>query len=465
MKKDFLANIVGFSMASWISAALNFFVLPISTRTFAPDELAKVNLFYSVVIVLMNFVCFGLDQGYVRFFSERETEDKRKGLLSVCMGGSMLIMLLIVAVCIPLGKTISLWITGNEDYTFIVWALAICLLNQLVFRYLCLYFRMKDTAIPYTIYTILSSAIIKISYLLAATMNPTGEMAITVMAAISFLFTLIAVMALRNKVTLKVNIKQELNKELLLYCLPLIPVTFVVQINSYIPQYAIRFFGNFAELGVFTTAVTLSSILTIIQSGITTVWSPFVFANHEKKQLEIGMLQKIISLLVIGCGIGLIVFKDLIVLILGKEYGNAVRYLPFLVISPIFTTLGETTGVGTLLKKKGYINLVVSLIAIVVNVVLATLFTFVLGTIGAALSSAITALILFVLKTVYGQKNYKSVSSYTTLAGYVALLLIVAVMNTLQPNVFSVAGIVGVAAIAIIGVDLLATVLKYRKAM
>lgn len=465
MKKNFLTNIVGFSMASWISAALNFFVLPISTRTFATDELAKVNLFYSVVIVLMNLVCFGLDQGYVRFYSEQETEDKRKGLLTVCMAGSMLVTLVIVAVAIPMGRSISVWITGSEAYTFMVWALAICLLNQLIFRYLCLYYRMKNTAVPYTIYTVLSSAIIKISYLLATAINPTGEMAITVMAVTSFLFTLIAVAALRNKVTSKPHFKEQMNKDLLLYCLPLIPVTFVVQINSYIPQYAIRFFGDFAELGVFTTAVTLSSILTIIQSGINTVWSPFVFANHEKKQTEIGMLQKIISLLVIGCGIGLIVFKDLIVLILGESYRGAVRYLPFLVISPIFTTLGETTGVGTLLKKKGYINLVVSLAAIVCNVVLAVILTYKFGAMGAALSSAITALILFALKTIYGQKNYRSVDSYATLIGYIVLLIVVAVINTLQPNVFSLAGIIGVTAIAVIGIDLIATGLKYRKAM
>ncbi len=446
MKKrsqNVLFSIIGFSLASWISAALNFIVLPISTRVFNTTELAKVNLFYSVVTIVMNFTCFGLDQGYVRFFSEYKSEKEKKGLFSVCLYGSSVVLLILIILAIPFSHNLSYWITGVETNNLIIIELAICLLTQLVYRYICLYYRLQNTVISYTVFAVLSSAIIKISYLISASFNATGEAAIFVMSITSLLFLIIVTIPLRSKITWVLDYKHYINRDVFKYCIPLIPVTFLIQINTYIPQYAIRYFGNFSELGVFSTAVTLSSILTLIQSGINVVWSPYVFANHDKDLNNIWKLQRIISLIVVACGIGLMLFKDLIVLILGNNYRGAVRYLPLLIVAPVLSTISETTGVGTLLEKKGYINLLISLVGIVVNCVAAVLFTKFLGAIGAAMSSAITAFAVFLLKTILGQKYFKSVENIFSFTIIISMLVITSVIFTVDNGVLPLSGVLG----------------------
>ena len=61
-KHEFLKNLIGFSMVTWISFARGFLSSPIATRLFEPGQLGKVNMFFSYT-GLMSTVCYlGMDQ-------------------------------------------------------------------------------------------------------------------------------------------------------------------------------------------------------------------------------------------------------------------------------------------------------------------------------------------------------------------------------------------------------------------
>ena len=84
--RKFLKNFVGFSMVSWISFLLGFVATPLSTRLFAPDELAKVNLFGTYTSLICSVCYLGLDQAFVRFYKERPPGVSQRGLLTFCLG-------------------------------------------------------------------------------------------------------------------------------------------------------------------------------------------------------------------------------------------------------------------------------------------------------------------------------------------------------------------------------------------
>lgn len=65
-KHSFLKNMIGFSMVTWISFALGFLSSPIATRLFEPEELGKVNMFFSYTALMGSFCYLGLDQVFVR---------------------------------------------------------------------------------------------------------------------------------------------------------------------------------------------------------------------------------------------------------------------------------------------------------------------------------------------------------------------------------------------------------------
>lgn len=105
--------------------------------------------------------------------------------------------------------------------------------------------------------------------------------------------------------------------------------------------------------------------------------------------------------------IGIIMFKDVVVLLLGENYKNAAMIMPFLVFTPLMYVASETTVIGINFYKKVRWHLVISVIVLVINIGANIYLVPFLGSKGAALSAGISALLFFVLRTHISLKYYK----------------------------------------------------------
>ena len=72
-------------MVTWISFALGFIATPISTRLFAPAELARVSMFGTYTSLFCSVCYLGLDQAFVRFFRETPGRMTPRALLTFCL--------------------------------------------------------------------------------------------------------------------------------------------------------------------------------------------------------------------------------------------------------------------------------------------------------------------------------------------------------------------------------------------
>lgn len=75
MKSDtnsisFFKNVLSFSYASLITAAIGFVIIPFATRLFSPSEMGKINLFSTVASLFSMLAIAGIDQSYVRYHAE-----------------------------------------------------------------------------------------------------------------------------------------------------------------------------------------------------------------------------------------------------------------------------------------------------------------------------------------------------------------------------------------------------------
>lgn len=75
-------------MVTWISFALGFIATPISTRLFAPAELARVSMFGTYTSLFCSVCYLGLDQAFVRFFRETPGRMTPRALLTFCLCGA-----------------------------------------------------------------------------------------------------------------------------------------------------------------------------------------------------------------------------------------------------------------------------------------------------------------------------------------------------------------------------------------
>jgi O-antigen/teichoic acid export membrane protein len=102
----------------------------------------------------------------------------------------------------------------------------------------------------------------------------------------------------------------------------------------------------------------------------------------------------------------LTIFRGVIVLILGESYRGAIRLIPFLSLMPVLSILFEMTGQGCkFVGKAKYFNYA-SLAAIICNLAGNTLLVPIWGGVGAALATAVTYIVYFLIGTLFSVKCY-----------------------------------------------------------
>lgn len=77
--------LLGYTVASWLSAIIGFIAIPIATRSFDQEIIGKLNLLLSCALILQTVVLMGLDQGYLRHFFDLKGSRQKNTLLFFCL--------------------------------------------------------------------------------------------------------------------------------------------------------------------------------------------------------------------------------------------------------------------------------------------------------------------------------------------------------------------------------------------
>ena len=121
-------------------------------------------------------------------------------------------------------------------------------------------------------------------------------------------------------------------------------------------------------------------------------------------------------------GLGITILQTPVFMLLGKAYRSSVIFFPFLFLSPICYCLGETTSMGIDISKKTWWKTAIYVLSAVLNIILCFVFIPPMGMSGAALASALTAVVILILRTVVGEYYYKILESWRYLVYTIGLM-------------------------------------------
>lgn len=138
-------------------------------------------------------------------------------------------------------------------------------------------------------------------------------------------------------------------------------------LNNNIPQFMLRSFGGFSSVAGYSVAVTVATALNVVQSGFNTFWTPYVFKNHDTNQHKIKQMHGYIVTFMPLLGILIVLFQNAIFLVVNRDYTYITQFLPFLILTPLCYTIGETTCVGIALKLKTSLNIVIYGVCAAIN--------------------------------------------------------------------------------------------------
>lgn len=384
---------------------------PIITRLVGPIEYGKWSIFTMYTNMAVMVLGLGLDQSLFRYFYEEDTINYRKNLLKVCFNISMLFSLIILIIFYIL--VCFNYIPFEFTYK-IAFMLCINILINIINRFSFIILRVTYKTKIYSICTVLIKATFSIfAIALISVFNTQYFQLLCISTIFSFLIpTLVAIICSKELWKWKFNTLKNFKKikEILFYGLPFIISMGLSTLFQALDKISLNYFCSYKEVGIYSSAISIVNIFAIVQSVFNTMWVPIQVEHYVKSPKETNFFSKvnaIITVIMTMIGILLILCKDIIVFLLGKEYRQAAFILPFLIFHPIMYTISETTNTGIDMSKKSYLHIFVGLGALIFNFVGNSILVPILYERGAAISTGVSYIVYWALRTYFSIKYYK----------------------------------------------------------
>ena len=332
-------------------------------------------------------------------------------------------------------ERISLFFLGyNEKYFWLIfmWSILLRSLNN----YSSLVIRMQQKGKIYSFCNVLLKVteflFILFLYKKYGDNYKTLVMAILLSLCIVTLFSI----AIERKLWLFRGYSKISKKEILEFSIPLTLTIALNWVFASSDKIVIKSLSNITELGLYSGAFKIISLLSVLQTGFTTFWTPVVYEHYSKNPDDIEFYKKAndyLSLIFFLLGIGILMFRNIIILLLGDKYREAVYIIPMLTFIPIMYLLSETTHMGIGFKKKTkyylYISIIVSITNLIGNIILVPY----LGAKGAAISTGLSYIIFFSCRTYFSSKlinfNFNLKRIYLIIVFYMGYTLILSFVN------------------------------------
>lgn len=448
MNSGFLKHFIVIGSGTLISMVISFFTTPIITRVVNPVDYGQFSIFTMYSSMALMILCFGMDQSLVRFFYDGESDGYRRSLLFKCLKYPLIATFLMTIVVLILTNVGMLEFELGND---IIILLCVYTFIQVIYRFSQLLIRLHYKSKAYSllgiiqksVYVILALVLIKLKFI----SNTSSLIFATVISVTICLMTSIImeknIWNPRIRVGNKCQVKQS---ELLRYAYPYVLSMGITTIFQYIDKISLNIYCSYEQVGIYSSTMTLVNVFAIIQSTFNTLWAPMAIEHYTNDKNDVEFYQKgnqIITVIMFFIGFSLIVCKNIFVFLLGEKYREAAYILPFLIFNPIMYTISETTVGGLVFMKKSNMQIIVSLGACVTNIIGNILLVPTLGCKGAAISTGISYIVLFTLRTVLANK-YFYVNFYLKKFYFVTVMaLLYAFYNTFYEfNFISILGYV-----------------------
>ena len=435
MKGKFLKHFAIIGIGSMLSMVLGFFTTPIITRIVDPIDYGQYSIFTMYSNLLLIVLCIGLDQSLVRYFYEDDRIEYKQTLLKNC------IVLPIVLTIVISIVAILLYDVGLFEFKFnkiILLLLCFYTLILVVYRFSLLLLRLQYKSKLYSFLSVLQKVtyiVVALTLLFLTDFSQDLSLIIaTVFAAavclIASIFSEREIWKFRPAVVTCDNLKKI---ELIKYGYPYIATMGITSLFQALDQLFLNYFCSYREVGIYASTMTLVHVFNIVQTTFNALWTPMAvehYTNNKKDRSFFQQGNRVITVIMFFIGFSLILVKDVFVIFLGEEYREAAMILPFLIFNPIMYTISETTVSGLVFMKKSKMQVLVAAGACLTNALGNYYLVPILGCKGAAISTGISYIVFFALRTILSNKYFYVDFSLKKFSVLIALAILYALYNT-----------------------------------
>lgn len=446
MKNGFLKHFAIIGSGTFISMFLGLLTTPIITRIINPVEYGQLSIFTMYSQIGMMILCMGLDQAVVRYYYEQDNLQYKKALLFRCVKLPVILSAIvsIVIIYLSLGNIVEF-----EFSSLLIILLCFYTIAQIIYRFSQLIIRLEYNSKLFSLLSVVQKMTFIFVVIPAAMLLKREYLLILVAATIiALLLCLIISIVSQWKIWNFMDNRKEActvtQKELFGYAYPYIISMGVSTLFQATDKIYLNMYCTYNEVGIYSSTMTLISVFSIVQTTFNTLWAPMAVEHYSKGPEDRMFYQKgnsIITVIMYFIGICLIFSKDIFAILLGEKYREAAYILPFLIFNPIMYTISETTVNGLVFMKKSKMQVVVAVGACATNIIGNTILVPRLGCQGAAISTGISYIVFFTLRTLIANRYYYVDFKLKKFYFLTLVVVIYALYNTFIP--FNIGTMIG----------------------
>lgn len=432
-------KIIGYAVGPIGSGILGLITLPIITWFYSVEDVGRISMLQVFTSFSVLFFCLGLDQVYVREYYE--SDNKLLLLKTVVFPGFILCVSILTLLFIFDPYLIAYWLYDiNSSYLSIITIL--CFIVALISRFLSLILRMQERALAFSMSQLLPKILLLLFILFIVGFGYSRDVYNLLTANILSLCFAFMIYTWNTRVDWLPAIRLKINKEhlkaYLVFGLPLIIAGLASWGLNTLDRLFLRGMASYNELGVYSVAMSLAGVATIIAGIFNTIWAPMVFKWVSSGDIDYKKIDQISEYVLAAIYFVVVIsglFSWLIPYFLPPEYEKVQILLAACLIGPLFYTLSETTAVGIAITRKTKYSMYASICAMVIGILGNYLLIPILGASGAAISLAVSFWTFYIIRTEFSRIVWRKMpagKSYWVSFG----LLIVAIQNALLSHDF-----------------------------
>ncbi len=417
-KKKQFKNVIYYFGGTLVSALLGMISTPLLTRILDKEVYAQYGMVITFTTALSTFLYLGQDEAFIRYFASRK-EGYWKYLFR-CMIYPLILCFVTCLLLLEPSRKIVTAVLGEGISTKACWVLCLYLFVLVVQRFLMVTARMEECAVNYSISNIATKGVFLVAIIVLYCLVSNISLDWTIVALACGVFV-----ALLINICVVVRMQHSENprgidvssKEMLKYGLPL---ALTISMGFSIPlveKLVIRETTSWDVLAVYTAASIFITVMNMVKTTVSNIWTPYTYREYQNEKkfkdvfFNIGISMTFFVVCILA---GTILTRRWLVLILDRDYANAMIIAPAIVCGSCFDVLSTVYSIGIYIKKKTINRILVPIVRILISlpILLIGLPVWGLQATGIAylLSIAISRTIEIKMALHYygtGRKNYK----------------------------------------------------------
>lgn len=426
--KKLFSNTIIFAIGQFSSKILVLLLVPIYTYAMTDAEFGITDVIIQMANWLVPIVSLSVSESITRYGLDKAYD---KASVFTIGNAANIGGLVLLGIIIPFISGTSFIHRFIDNYTVLLYIYVITSSLKLLYSYFVRALEMIKLYAFCSIFTTFSTLILTILFLLVLKIGVTGYLLAIIISDLASIIFLIYAAKLWRYISFK-KLDGTLAKQMLKYCIPLIPAQLLWLITNSSNSFLATYFLGQDKNGILSASYKIPNIVSTIYMIFGMAWNMSAITEKdsgEQERFYTNVFDSNQSVLYIVSAFILLVVTPVTNIWIGPAFRESINYAPILIFATIFTCYVTFFGTIYSVAQKSMRSLVTSLIAGVINVVINITLIPIIGLYAAAISTLASYLAVFIIRAVDTQKYQKFDLGVRKLITNCVLLILMTLSN------------------------------------